>query len=71
MGESEEGEGGVNPSHPTLLTPSFKMEETLQRVEADDERFMMSLFLLFFLFLFLLNLIMSDIYLFWPVTKRG
>lgn len=69
-GESEKGEGGINPSHPTLLTSSFKMGEMLQRAEAGDERLMISLFL-FFLFMFLLLMNKSLMYLFWPLTKRG
>lgn len=50
-GESEKGERGINPSHPTLPTAYFKMGKMLQRAEAGDERLTMSLFLFFFLLL--------------------
>lgn len=70
VGESEEGEGGVNPSHPTPFTPSCKMWETLQRAEAGDERLTMSFFLFlcsssYYDYKFYLNMCI------WSVTKRG
>lgn len=65
-GESEEGEGGVNPSHPTPLTPSFKMGETLQRAKAKDDND----FLPFFSSSYYDHECYLHLFI-WPVTKRG